>query len=359
VSIWSRLYSGNPGFDFTRMWPRMLVVSGVAVLICLASLFTRGLELGIEFEGGGVWEVRSATLTVDDVEGALPEGEELRVQVLTASGGERSIRVQGGEDAYEDSDEIAEALADVAGVELSEVSINTVGSTWGDQITSEAERALLFFFIAIAAYISIRLEWKMAVGALVAVAHDIVITVGVYSVFQFVVTPATVIAFLTILGYSLYDTVVVFDKLREQSHLVGVAQRMTYTDMANNATNEVFMRSVNTSVTSLLPVLSILVVGSLIMGATALQEFGAALAVGLIVGAYSSLFIAVPAVIALKEREPHNRDVRERLGGHQGTLVTDTTGPATAVPGERTARPATVTPAGSHPPRPRKKGKRR
>jgi preprotein translocase subunit SecF len=359
MSIWSRLYSGNPGFALTRWWPRMLVVSGVAVLICLASLFTRGLELGIDFEGGGVWEVTSDSLTIEETEDALPSGEELRVQVLTASGGERTIRVQGGEEAYADSDAIAEALAEAAGVELSEVSINTVGSTWGDQITREAERALVFFFIAIAAYISIRLEWKMAVGALVAVVHDIVITVGIYSIFGFVVTPATVIAFLTILGYSLYDTVVVYDKLREQAHLVGVAQKMTYTDMANNATNEVFMRSVNTSITSLLPVLSILVVGSLIMGASTLQEFGVALAVGLVVGAYSSLFVAVPAVIWLKEREPHNRDVRERLGGNQGTLAVDVASTAATTPSTPGQRPPTITPAGSHPPRPRKKGKRR
>jgi preprotein translocase subunit SecF len=358
VSLWSRLYSGNPGFDFRRLWSRMLVVSAVAVLVCIGSLLTRGLELGIEFEGGGVWEVSSDTLSTAEVEDALPSGYDLRVQVLTASGGERTIRVQGGEDAYDNSAEIAQALADAAGVDLPAVSINTVGSTWGDQITREAVRALVFFFLAIAAYIAIRLEWKMAVGALVAVVHDIIITVGIYSVFQFVVTPATVIAFLTILGYSLYDTVVVYDKLREQTHLVGVAQRMTYTDMANNATNEVFMRSVNASVTTLLPVMSILVVGSLIMGASALQEFGVALAIGLLVGAYSSLFIAVPAVIWMKEREPHNRDVRERLGGHQGTLTTDPVVEAT--PGAPSnPRPAPTAPAGTHPPRPRKKGKRR
>jgi preprotein translocase subunit SecF len=229
MSIWSRLYSGNPGFDFTRVWPRMLIVSAVLVVICVGSLLTRGLELGIDFEGGGVWEVTSEDLTVEQTSDALSSAgyDDLRIQILTATGGERTIRVQGGSDAFESSEEIAQALADAAGVPLAEVSINTVGETWGDQITRQALRALVFFFLAIALYISIRLEWKMAVGALVAVLHDIVITVGVYSVFQFVVTPATVIAFLTILGYSLYDTVVVFDKLREQGHLVGVAQRMT------------------------------------------------------------------------------------------------------------------------------------
>jgi preprotein translocase subunit SecF len=342
----------------------MLIVSAVLVVICVGSLLTRGLELGIDFEGGGVWEVTSEDLTVEQTSDALSSAgyDDLRIQILTATGGERTIRVQGGSDAFESSEEIAQALADAAGVPLAEVSINTVGETWGDQITQQALRALVFFFLAIALYISIRLEWKMAVGALVAVLHDIVITVGVYSVFQFVVTPATVIAFLTILGYSLYDTVVVFDKLREQGHLVGVAQRMTYTDMANNATNEVFMRSVNTSLTSLLPVMSLLVVGSWIMGATTLQEFGVALGIGLIVGAYSSLFIAVPAVIAMKEREPHNRDVRERLGGNQGTLVTDNavaTPAPSAVATPSAGRTVPITPAGTHPPRPRKKGKRR
>src|SRR5690606_7077307 len=233
----------------------------------------------------------------------------------------RSIRVQAGVEAVDDSEAIVAALADAAGVDAGEVSINTVGPTWGDEISRAAQRALVFFFLIIAAYLSVRLEWRMAVAALAAVVHDIIVTVGLYSIFHFEVTPATVIAFLTILGYSLYDTVVVFDKVKESEHLVGTSNKMTYTDMTNYATNEVFMRSVNTSVTSLLPVLSIIVVGSFVLGATTLQEFGVALAIGLVVGAYSSLFIAVPVLNLLKEREPEMAEVRRRLGGARADVV--------------------------------------
>lgn len=380
MSVRTRLYSGNPGFDFRPAWRRALVVSLVLVAICAVSLGVRGLNLGIDFEGGGVWEVPTDDLSVADARDALrPIGrDDARIQVLTDASGNRSIRVQAGVDAVDDSDAIAEALAEAADVPLAEVAINTVGPSWGDEITREAQRALVFFFIAIAAYISIRLEWKMAVAALVAVVHDIIISVGIYSLFQFTVSPATVIAFLTILGYSLYDTVVVFDKLRESSRLVGVTTRHTYTDMANHATNEVFMRSVNTSITSLLPVVSMLVVGSWLLGATTLEEFAVALIVGLLVGAYSSIFVAVPVVVWLKEREPANVEIRERLAERglgtptpeESAAAAASTAPVvTAAPG-KDGRPGpkpvapTVVPArpssgAKVPPRPRKKGKRR
>ncbi|QGG95156.1 protein translocase subunit SecF [Actinomarinicola tropica] len=381
MTLVQRLYSGNPGFDLRKVWPKMVVVSAAAVLVCLGSLAVRGLHLGIDFEGGAVWEVETDDLSIEDVRDALrPVGQDgARIQVLTSGSGVRTIRVQAGVEAVDANEEVVDALADAAGVDAGQVSINTVGPSWGDEITAEAQRALVFFFVAIALYISVRLEWRMAVGALVAVVHDIIITIGVYSIFRFEVTPATVIAFLTILGYSLYDTVVVFDKLREMRPLVGVRNRLTYTDMANHASNEVLMRSVNTSLTSLLPVLSLLVVGSWIMGAATLEEFAIALAVGLLVGAYSSLFVAVPAVLFLKERQPEIRDVREQLGGHQddaaavvaaaeAAALRDERGTPAAAKGpvgrsesgER-PRPAprVATPTATHPPRPRKKGKKR
>ena len=377
MSLARRLYSGNPELDFRKMWGKTLIVSLVVVMACGASLLTRGLNLGIDFAGGGVWEVPSADLSIEEARDALrPTGnDDARIQVLTTAAGARSIRVQSGVEAIDDSPAIVEALADAAGVPQAAVSINTVGPSWGDEITREAQRALVFFFIAIAAYISIRLEWKMAVGALIAVAHDIVISVGIYSLFQFTVTPATVIAFLTIMGYSLYDTVVVFDKLKDSRHLVGTTNKMTYTDMANYATNEVFMRSVNTSITSLLPIGSILVIGAGFMGATTLQEFGIALLVGMLVGAYSSIFIAVPVLIWFKEREPELDEVRQKLGGHRSEPVPASAVVAMAGPPRRprqetqssnrdsTAAPAKiesrVVPTVTHPPRPRKKGKRR
>ena len=376
-----RLYSGNPGLDFRKMWGKALIISLVVVGLCLSSLFVRGLNLGIDFEGGGVWEVPSDELSIEATRDALrPLGHhDARIQVVTGAGVPRQIRVQADVAAVDDSTEIVHALADAADTSTAEVSINTVGPTWGDEITGAAQRALVFFFIAIAAYISIRLEWRMAVGALVAVTHDIIVTVGLYSLFQFTVTPATVIAFLTILGYSLYDTVVVFDKVKDAEHLVGTSTKMTYTDMANYATNEVFMRSVNTTITSLLPIVSILLVGSLALGATTLQEFGIALAIGLTVGAYSSLFVAVPVLTWLKEREPAIAEISYKLGGNRTAPVKATEVAGMASAGRKQAReeakarreqsptpaPAAsaptprVTPTLTHPPRPRKKGKRR
>jgi preprotein translocase subunit SecF len=384
VNLRRRLYSGNPGFDFRALWGKALVISGVVVLLCVASLAIRNLNLGIDFRGGGVWEVPTTDLSVEGARDALrPLGrDDARIQVVTSGTGTRSIRVQAGVDAVDDSNAIVAALAGAAGTPEAEVSINTVGPTWGDEITGAAQRALVFFFVAIAAYISLRLEWRMAVAALVAVVHDIVVTVGLYSVFQFSVTPATVIAFLTILGYSLYDTVVVFDKVKESEHLVGTSNKMTYTDMANYATNEVFMRSVNTSITSLLPILSILFVGAFALGATTLQEFGIALAIGLVVGAYSSLFVAMPVLNWLKEREPEMAEISSKLGGARADAVLasevatmaasnrhrdearerDRERARSGTSAPRPVAPAPTpraTPTMSHPPRPRKKGKRR
>ncbi|MEC8919475.1 MAG: protein translocase subunit SecF, partial [Actinomycetota bacterium] len=253
------------------------------------------------------------------------------------------------------------------------VSFEQVGPTWGEEVTDKAVTALLVFFVVVALYIAVRLEWKMAVGALVAVAHDIVLSVGVYSVFQFEITPATVIAFLTIMGYSLYDTIVVYDKVREIVARLGATERYTYPELMNLALNRVTMRSINTSVTSAIPVVSLLVVGSLAMGAAALQEFAVALLVGIVVGSYSSLFLAASLVSRLKEGEERWQavasKVRGRVGeegptrviGRQEAVLSDTRAAPRRSPsgGPAKKRPPVVRPAtGGAPPRPRKKKKR-
>ncbi len=207
-----------------------------------------------------------------------------------------------------------QALAENAQVDIGDVSFTSIGPTWGDEITRKALRALVFFFIAITLYITIRFEWRMAVAALAAVVHDVLISVGVYSIFGFEVSPATVIAFLTILGFSLYDTIVVFDKVHENSRRILATGRATYGDVVNLSMNQVMARSLNTSICAVLPVLSLLIVGSIFMGATALQGFSLALLVGLITGAYSSIFIATPILAVLKEREPRYRALKERYG---------------------------------------------
>ena len=205
-----------------------------------------------------------------------------------------------------------------------------------------------------AVYIAIRLEWKMAIGALVAVAHDILISVGVYSLFQFEVTPATVIAFLTIMGYSLYDTIVVFDKTHEITGRLSGTGRYTYTEMMNLSLNQVLMRSINTSITSVLPVLSMLVIGSFVLGALTLQEFAIALLVGIVVGTYSSLFVASAVVTWMKEREPEHQAVTAKLAargvGTDGTRAVTPEDAALGTVSPSASRPTADSPRSGAPP---------
>ena len=190
--------------------------------------------------------------------------------------------------------------------------MKSVGPTWGDKVSSKALQALVVFFIVIALYLTFRFEWRMALAAILAVIHDIIITVGVYAITQFEVVPATVVAFLTILGYSLYDTVVVFDKVRDNQARIGTERGDTYSAMVNRSLNQVLMRSINTSLVAVLPVASLLFVGTYMFGGLVLRDFALALFVGLTVGAYSSIFVATPVLAWLKEREPRYRALRAR-----------------------------------------------
>jgi preprotein translocase subunit SecF len=366
-----RLFRNETNYNFIRAWRWGAILSLVAVAISLLSFAFQGLERGIDFVGGTAWEVPTSQLTVSETRDVLrPLGlEEAKIQTV---GGDL-VRVQGPNQTPEEVGAIRTALADAAGISADTVAVTQVGPSWGSEISSKAIRALIFFFIAIAIYITWALrDWRMAVGSLVAVVHDIIISIGVYSLFRIEVTPATLIAFLTILGFSLYDTVVVFDKLRENAARTALSSSMTYSELASLSMNQVLMRSLNTSITAILPVLSILVVGSVILGATTLEEFGIALLVGLIVGAYSSIFVATPLVAWLKEREPRYREVRQRLGRGKGEVVI--TSPAQAADArevEAHRLPSTARPTGAPrvakpgaaaptviPPRPRKQRRR-
>jgi preprotein translocase subunit SecF len=208
--------------------------------------------------------------------------------------------------------EVSRALAEYGGVDQQSVLVKNVGPTWGDKVSGKALQALVVFFLVIAMYLTFRFEWRMAVAALVAVVHDIIVTIGVYSVTQFEVVPATVVAFLTILGYSLYDTVVVFDKVKENQARLGTERGDTYSTMVNRSLNQVLMRSLNTSLVAVLPVGSLLFVGTSVFGGLVLRDFALALFVGLLIGAYSSIFVATPFLAWLKEREPRYRALRAR-----------------------------------------------
>jgi preprotein translocase subunit SecF len=314
ASIWHKLYNGETQIGFIRRKRLWFLISGIVILVGLGSLFTRGLNLGIEFEGGVSWQVPVGDSDVDSMRGAVEDAglDSATVQTVGTGSSERlRIKAEVAEDT--DLKAVQEAIADESGVEPDEVTQQTVSKSWGDQITSKARRALIVFLVLVSLYIAIRFEWKMALATLVALVHDILVTVGVYSVFGFEVTPATVIAILTILGYSIYDGIVVFDRVDENAKALAVSGSSTYSDMVNNSLNEVLMRTLNTSITALIPILSLLLLGSLVLGATTLQEFALALFVGLASGAYSSIFIASPSLAVLKEREERWTQLRERL----------------------------------------------
>jgi preprotein translocase subunit SecF len=342
-----RLYSGQNDVDFLGNRRAIALVTLAVVVIAVGAVLIRGFNLSIEFEGGIVWEVPAAEgVTTEEVTDVVADAgvAGARVQVVR-SGGEEFFLVKGESSDIALQAEVSAALADLNGVDVNEVTREEVSPSWGDNITEKARTALLVFFLLIALYIAVRFEWKMSVSALVAVAHDIIVSVGVYAVLQFEVTPATVIAFLTIMGYSLYDTIVVFDRVSENTRAMRSAGTDSYATMVNKSLNQVVMRSINTTITSLLPVVSMLVVGSFILGARTLEEFAVALLIGMLAGSYSSLFVAAPVLVFLKERERKYKgaaDRERRASG--GSELDDEYLAAAAVNPSRTGQP----------PRPRK-----
>jgi preprotein translocase subunit SecF len=379
VSALVRLYRGQNNVWFPKWWRRALIFSAILILVSVISLATRGLNLGIDFVGGVSWQVKAPGVSVDHARSELGvvAGTGTKIQTIGDS-----ILVEAPKASDAKVAQVRKVLADLGHTSTSQVNVSTVGPSWGKDISHKAEQALVVFLLALLLYLSLRLEWKMAVAAILAMIHDVVISVGVYSVFQFEVTPETVVAFLTILGYSIYDTIVVFDKVRENQARPALVSRVTYTDLANLSMNQVFMRSINTSVVALLPVICMLIVGAGILGAVALEQFSIALLVGLTAGAYSSIFVAAPILVFLKEREPRNRAIRQRIETGRVTAPTlaeaevplDDEGEgsedddeaivtgARHRPDGRAAGAATTSPAPpatAIPPRPRKKGKRR
>jgi preprotein translocase subunit SecF len=375
VSFVTRMRSYDDDIDFRKVWKYGTTLSLLILTASILGIVGRGLNLGLDFEGGTSWDVPTQEMSVDDARDALGDvGQEgAKIQDL-GRGDSRVLRVQSKSDDDETRAEVAEVLAEAAGVEVEDISISTVGPSWGDQVTDKAERAMLWFFLAITLYITWRLEWKMAIGALASVIHDLIISVGFYALFQIEVTPATVIAFLTILGYSLYDTIVVFDRMQENSDRLSAIGKLTYTDVVSSSLNQVLMRSVNTTITALLPVVAMLVVGTYVLGAAALEEFALALTVGIVIGAFSSILIASPVVAWIKEKEPRNRQIRARaeqarspidapfparVGARDEPAGDSTPSPSTP-PKSAVARGQAPPLSGRPiPPRPRKKGKKR
>ena len=316
----NRLYQGDISYDFVGRAKRWYVLSAIILLVSIGSLAFRGLSFGIEFEGGANFTVPTESVSVRDARelvGGIVGGE-LRVTEASSSSGDRQLRIETPPISPEESRDIRDALAQEASLESTAVTVQQIGPTWGDQITRKAVTALVVFIAIVVVFLSMMFEWRMAVAALVALAHDVIITVGVYALIGFLVTPATVIGILTILGYSLYDTVVVFDKVRENTRGLLGRSRQTYSEAANLAVNQTLVRSINTTVVGLLPVAAILYGGVVLLGAGVLQDLALALFVGMAAGAYSSIFIATPLLANLKEREPQYRQLARRVVARKG-----------------------------------------
>jgi preprotein translocase subunit SecF len=323
------LYTGSVSYEFVGRWRRWVALSGVVILIGLVGLGIRGLNLGLEFKGGSEFTFPDKGFTTSQISGVVSDAVGVSdpvVQKLTQKGvGATVYRVEtpalSQDPENNQVEKVVNAISSKLGVDKNAVDTSTVGASWGSQITHKAIQSLIIFIIAVVIYLSIRYEWKLAASAIIALLLDLVFTVGIYALVGVEVTPSTVIGLLTILGYSLYDTVVVFDKVRENTREIAGGSRMTYSQAANLAVNQTLVRSINTSVTALLPVASLLFVGAGLMGAGSLKDLALALFIGLATGTYSSIFIATPLACAFKEREPQFQALAKRVAARQGATA--------------------------------------
>jgi preprotein translocase subunit SecF len=335
-----KLYTGQASYEFVGRWRRWLAVSGVVILIGLIGLATRGLSLSLEFKGGTQFTFPDKGASISQVASvtAAAGAPDPVVQKLSNAGlGVANYQVETKPLTTDESASVTNAITSHFGVTKQQVSINTVGSSWGKQITSKAIESLIIFLIAIVVYLSLRYEWKMAAAAIIALIHDLIVTTGIYALVGFEVSPSTVIGLLTILGYSLYDTVVVFDKVRENTAPIAGGSRYTYAEAANLAVNQTLVRSINTSVIALLPVASLLFVGAGLLGAGSLKDLALALFIGLATGSYSSIFIATPLLVLFKEREAQYIALSKRVHARSGSAGRLATAGATAAAGSSTA----------------------
>jgi preprotein translocase subunit SecF len=343
--IAGRLYRGEVSINFVGRQRTWYSISGLIVLVSAIALAVRSLNFSVDFKGGSIFEFPYAAS-----QGSSGQVQGVISRIVTGQGaGSSTVQLVTGVFSSHvaqwnvTTKALSKTLQQNVGVALeqhfhllpSQMQIQFVGPTWGSQITTKAVEALIIFLVVIVIYLSIAFEWRMAAAAFVALIHDIVITVGVYALAGFQVSPTTVIGLLTILGYSLYDTVVVFDKVRENTAGILTTQRSTYSDAANLALNQTLVRSINTSLTALIPVASILFIGAGLLGAGTLNQLALVLFVGMLSGTYSSIFIATPVLADLKERQPEYKDlavkVKRRLAGGRRAADTASTPAASAI----------------------------
>ncbi len=342
-----RLYRGDVSINFVGRKKLWYTISGCIVVIAIVALAVRGLNFSVDFKGGSIFTVKAPSASISQVQKAVADGGGGTSTVQRAGvGAQFQWQVQTGPLSLATNQKIQTTLGSELHISQSQISTEIVGPTWGSQISTKAFEALIAFLIVIVVYLSIAFEWKMAAGAFIALLHDIVITVGVYALAGFQVSPATVTGLLTILGYSLYDTVVVFDKVRENTAglTAGGNQRTSfrsYSEAANLALNQTLVRSINTSLIALLPVTAILIASTVLLPPGELSDLALVLFVGMLSGTYSSIFIATPVLADLKEREPKMKQLAARAAARAASPRTASraarTGATVAVGGTRGA----------------------
>jgi preprotein translocase subunit SecF len=317
-TIGHRLYTGEVSYDFIGHRRRWYIVSAILIGASILALLVRGLDFGIEFKGGADFKAATTVTaqTVDSMKDALrnsgvPDLDDATVNTI----GNNQVRVQTRTlDPTEEVPKVRAAIAKEVGIPSDQVAYSLIGASWGGQITERALIALGVFLALVALVIGIYFrDAKMSAAALIALVHDLILTIGIYALVGFTVTPATLIGVLTILGYSLYDTVVVFDKVRENVRDLRSSTARTYSEAANLAVNQVLVRSINTTIIGVLPVVALLFAGAVILGEGPLKDLALALFVGMVSGAYSSIFIATPLLAQMKEREPDMKKLAARV----------------------------------------------
>jgi preprotein translocase subunit SecF len=309
------LYTGERSYDFVGKRKLWYLIAGILIaLSILLPALRGGFVFGIEFTGGSLFQITDVTSTDQDIASDAVDEAVPGANPHVTTVGTNGIRVQTDQLSEDDQRVARDALAAAYGVESDDVTSSFVGPTWGADITESAIRALVVFLVLAAVFMAIYFRtWKMSVAAIVSLIHDIVITAGVYGALGFEITPSAVIGFLTILGYSLYDTVVVFDKIRENTSEDGPMATRTFGESVNLAVNQTLVRSINTGVVAALPVAAILFIGSALLGAGTLRDIALSLFVGIVIGTYSTIIIAAPLYAHLREGEPEIKKHAARL----------------------------------------------
>ena len=347
-TIGHRLYQGEISFDFVGRRKLWWAISGVILMTAVAGLGINGLKLGIEFTGGSVYTVSKPGLTISQAKVAADKVVEHSNPIVQSVGTDK-ITIQISKDETKNTAQVTEELSKDLGVSADSINADLIGPSWGQEISRQALTGLVIFMVLVTVYLAIAFEWRMAVSALVALIHDLVITVGVYALVGFEVTPGTVIGFLTILGYSLYDTVVVFDTVKENAQGLARQNRRTYSEAANHGLNQTLVRSINTTVLALLPVAALLFIGGGLLGASTLNDISLSLFIGLSAGAYSSICVATPLLAQLKEEQPAMKALAKRVAQRRAAeakAAAEKAQEAPEDPADGEAEPEDTVPAG-------------